>query len=131
MVGLMGFEPSFRGEARLPEIAGKCIISNRLLRCERAWMLSGAAAIAPPAAVTPGERIQASRQAPLARRVWAAFLAPRDRLGEGFSLPAAMAASRCACRRVAAETVPFFGSLNLTPARRASESPMAIACWRE
>jgi hypothetical protein len=36
-----------------------------------------------------------------------------------------------ALRRVAAETVPFFGGGSATPARRAFESPMAMACFAE
>src|SRR5262252_1319064 len=40
--------------------------------------------------------------------------------------PAAYA--RCALRRVFSEVWPFFGGASTTPARRAFERPMAIAC---
>ena len=36
-----------------------------------------------------------------------------------------------AARRVSSETVPFFGAFSFTPARRAFDSPIAIACWVE
>ena len=36
-----------------------------------------------------------------------------------------------ALRRVFADVVPFFGGGNATPARRAFESPIAIACFVE
>ncbi len=36
--------------------------------------------------------------------------------------------SRSACRRIFAETVPFLGGGNFTPARLALERPMAMAC---
>ena len=39
--------------------------------------------------------------------------------------------SRSATRRVRADVVPFFGGGRSTPARRALESPMAMACLVE
>src|ERR1051326_7332727 len=39
--------------------------------------------------------------------------------------------SRSACLRVRAEVVPFLGGANLTPARRALDRPMAMACLVE
>lgn len=39
--------------------------------------------------------------------------------------------SRAAARRVASEVAPFLGGLSFTPARRALDRPMAIACWVE
>jgi hypothetical protein len=36
--------------------------------------------------------------------------------------------SRVALRRASSETVPFFGGGNLTPARRALDNPIAMAC---
>jgi hypothetical protein len=41
----------------------------------------------------------------------------------------AFATSRAACRRVLAEAVRLFGGRSFTPARRALERPMAIACF--
>jgi hypothetical protein len=38
------------------------------------------------------------------------------------------ARSRDACLRVASEVLPAFGGGNSTPARRALDSPMAMAC---
>ena len=34
-----------------------------------------------------------------------------------------------ACLRVRLEAVPFFGALSFTPARRAFDRPIAIACF--
>src|SRR5438270_539530 len=39
--------------------------------------------------------------------------------------------SRAACFRVSADALPFFGAGKLTPARRALERPIAIACLAE
>jgi hypothetical protein len=39
--------------------------------------------------------------------------------------------SRAATLRVLSDTVPFLGVPSFTPARRAFDSPMAIACWVE
>ncbi len=57
--------------------------------------------------------------------------AARERFAEGF-LAAPLrpfATSRAACRRVRSETLPAFGGGSLTPARRAFERPMAMACF--
>ena len=61
------------------------------------------------------------------------FSAPRtalERRAEIFFFPAdcPLLRSRFACLRVRADVVPFFGALSFTPARRAFESPIAIAC---
>jgi hypothetical protein len=40
----------------------------------------------------------------------------------------AFAVSRAACRRVRAEAVRLFGGRSFTPARRALDRPIAIAC---
>jgi len=42
-----------------------------------------------------------------------------------------LAVSRSACFRARAEALPFFGALSFTPALRASDSPIAIACFVE
>jgi hypothetical protein len=42
---------------------------------------------------------------------------------------APFAASRAACFRVVADAVPFFGGGSFTPARRAFDNPIAIACF--
>ncbi len=62
-----------------------------------------------------------------------ARLVARERLREGFfRLPLRpLARSRLACLRVRAEALPRFGGGNFTPARRAFDKPMAIACWGE
>jgi len=39
--------------------------------------------------------------------------------------------SRAACLRVAFDALPFFGTANFTPARRALDRPNAIACLAE
>jgi hypothetical protein len=67
--------------------------------------------------------------APLSR--WRAFNAACDRLAEGFFPESAFSRSSCALCRVASEVSPGFGGANFTPARRALESPMAIACFVE
>jgi hypothetical protein len=55
-----------------------------------------------------------------------------DRLADGFVGPAAPRFnSRSACCRVFWETLPFVGGGSLTPARRAFDSPMAMACLVE
>lgn len=55
----------------------------------------------------------------------------RDRLAEGFLVAPlrALAESRSACFRACSEVVPLFGGASFTPARRAFESPIAIACF--
>ena len=56
----------------------------------------------------------------------------RERVLEGLRVPRRPAAeSRRALRRVRADVVPFFGGGSFTPARRALDSPMAIACLAE
>ena len=57
----------------------------------------------------------------------------RERRAEAFFLLPALALreSRAAARRVASEVVPFLGGLSFTPARRALDRPIAIACWVE
>ena len=67
--------------------------------------------------------------APLSR--WRAFNVAFDRLAVGFFPESAFSRSRCALCRVASEVSPGFGGANFTPARRALESPMAIACFVE
>ena len=39
--------------------------------------------------------------------------------------------SRLACSRVCSEVLPFFGGASFTPARRAFDSPIAMACCGE
>jgi hypothetical protein len=41
------------------------------------------------------------------------------------------AESRCACRRVLSEALPFFGGASFTPARRALDKPIAMACFED
>jgi hypothetical protein len=67
--------------------------------------------------------------APLSR--WSAFKVACDRLAEGFFPESAFSRSRCAWCRVASDVLPGFGGANFTPARRALESPMAMACFVE
>jgi hypothetical protein len=59
-----------------------------------------------------------------------ARIVARARLGEGdvFTPDCAAEYSLSAFRRVSSETVPFFGGGSFTPARRALDSPMAMAC---
>jgi hypothetical protein len=64
---------------------------------------------------------------PLSR--WSAFNVAFDRFEEGFFPEFAISRSRCALRRVASDVLPGFGGANFTPARRALESPMAMACF--
>jgi hypothetical protein len=61
------------------------------------------------------------------------FSIARERRAEVFFLPPLLAfrVSRAAARRVASEVVPFFGGLSCTPARRALDNPIAIACLVE
>ena len=60
-----------------------------------------------------------------------AFNVACDRLAEGFFPELAFSRSRWALRRVASEVLPGFGGASFTPARRALESPMAMACFAE
>src|SRR5438874_1139517 len=57
-----------------------------------------------------------------------AFLIARERLREGALRFAPFFSSRLALRRVSFEAAPFFGGGNRTPARRAFDKPIAIAC---
>src|SRR5438874_7273961 len=57
-----------------------------------------------------------------------AFLIARERLREGALRFAPLFSSRLALRRVSFEAAPFFGGGNRTPARRAFDKPIAIAC---
>jgi hypothetical protein len=54
----------------------------------------------------------------------------RERLAEGFAFrPRPFLRSRFACFRVRADALPFFGGGSFTPARRAFDRPIAIACF--
>ena len=59
-----------------------------------------------------------------------AFKVARERLLEGLDADACrpFAKSRAACLRVASDVLPDFGGGKSTPARRALDSPMAMAC---
>ena len=92
------------------------------------------------------ERVRAGRRR-AAERAWresalrdaeerfSRFRAPlvaRDRVREGFLRRApARLMSRLACFRVRADAFPRFGGGSFTPARRAFDKPMAIACSGE
>jgi hypothetical protein len=76
-------------------------------------------------------RDNASGEAAAALSRWRAFNVACDRLAEGFFPESAFSRSRCALRRVASEVLPSFGGANFTPARRALERPMAMACFVE
>ncbi len=96
------------------------------------------------------ERARGLRRVVAARRAWRdkarvdaalrgsrfkARVVARERFGDGWLArlrPAAVrpfAESRLACLRVRDEVVPFFGGGSLTPARRAFDRPIAIACF--
>jgi hypothetical protein len=62
-----------------------------------------------------------------------AFVVARERFADGRFFVAARPAAdaRWADLRVFADVVPFFGAGSFTPARRAFESPIAIACFVE
>lgn len=63
-----------------------------------------------------------------------AFNLARERVGEVCRLERGccpFSKSRCALRRLFSETLPRLGGGSFTPARRASERPMAIACFAE
>jgi hypothetical protein len=55
----------------------------------------------------------------------------RDRVVDIFFLDRPRLKAYCALRRVLAEAFPFWGGFSLTPARRALERPIAIACLVE
>ena len=62
-------------------------------------------------------------------RFSARFVA-RERVRETFlRVLRPFARSRFACFRVREEVLPRFGGGNFTPARRAFDKPIAIACW--
>jgi hypothetical protein len=55
----------------------------------------------------------------------------RERVEDRFFREPARRSAYRALRRVRADAVPFAGALSATPARRAFESPIAIACFAE
>jgi hypothetical protein len=58
----------------------------------------------------------------------------RERFADGVlfaGAPWPLAYAREALRRVFSDTVPFFGGGRSTPARRAFDSPMAMACFED
>jgi hypothetical protein len=58
-----------------------------------------------------------------------AVVVARERRAEGFFFEPLFATSCCARRRVDSEVSPFAGAGSGTPARRAFESAIAIACF--
>jgi hypothetical protein len=78
-----------------------------------------------PASITSGARLRSPSR-------FRAFVVARDRLAEIF-LPGdfTLRVSLAAFWRVAAEVVPSLGGGNFTPARRAFDRPMAMACLVE
>jgi len=60
---------------------------------------------------------------------FSAFRTARDRVGDGLRRDPAFRESRAACFFVLAD--PRFGGGSFTPARRALDNPMAIACLAE
>jgi hypothetical protein len=74
-------------------------------------------------------RDNAERDAALRPSRFRARLRAVDRVGEAFLPDLPRARSRAACLRVRAEAWPFRGGLSFTPARRAFDNPMAIACF--
>src|SRR2546426_4905297 len=61
-------------------------------------------------------------------RLSAAVIARERRVDAGFGPRAPAATARLALLRVFSEAAPFFGGGSFTPARRALDKPMAIAC---
>ncbi len=57
-----------------------------------------------------------------------ALVAAAERFAEGLRSAGVFASSRLACFRVLSLAFPFAGAFSLTPARRALDNPMAIAC---
>ena len=55
----------------------------------------------------------------------------RERVAEGFLLDRARLSAKAALRRVLADAFPLAGGASFTPARRAFERPMAMACFVE
>ena len=76
-------------------------------------------------------RESAARLAALLPSRLSAWVMARDRVREGGFAFLPTATSLLACLRVSAEAVPVFGGGSFTPARRALESPIAIACLVE
>ncbi|PYL70626.1 MAG: hypothetical protein DMF22_08905 [Verrucomicrobia bacterium] len=76
-------------------------------------------------------RESALREAAERRSRLSAPLVARARAREGFFLAPRrpFAKSRFACFRVRATVFPRLGGGNFTPARRAFDKPIAIACW--
>jgi hypothetical protein len=62
---------------------------------------------------------------------FSAELVAFDRFADGFRVPelAPFAVSRAACFRVPSDVLPSFGGASFTPARRAFDNPIAIACF--
>ena len=62
-----------------------------------------------------------------------ALFTARERVAEGFLRfrPRPLLASRAACFLVRADVLPFFGGGSFTPARRAFDNPIAMACLVE
>ena len=86
----------------------------------------------------PAPRLRAADRACAARagleaaerpsRRRAARIAPA-RLADGFRPERDRRSADCALRRILSDVVPFSGGGSCTPARRAFERPMAIACF--
>ncbi len=72
----------------------------------------------------PRDRFEAADRPSRRSAPWVA----RDRLAEGFRRDFARFNADFALRRVLADAFPFFGGWSFTPARRAFERPIAIAC---
>jgi hypothetical protein len=81
-----------------------------------------------PAAERPCRESAALDAAPCPSRLRALVVA-RDRFGFGFPTDAPFSESCFTFFRVSSETEPAFGAFSFTPARRAFESPIAIACF--
>ena len=73
-------------------------------------------------------RDNAFRDAALCPSRLSASRTARDRVADVFAGRLPCASAFFALRRVLAAAVPFFGAANFTPARRAFERPMAMAC---
>jgi hypothetical protein len=100
------------------------------------------AALRAAAERSAGERLRAAAFACFASEAfeaaecpscWSADSTARERRADtGFFAPSWPAAYACAAlRRVFSDVVPFLGGFRSTPARRAFERPMAIACLAE
>src|SRR5262249_47573493 len=76
-------------------------------------------------------RDNAVRDAALCPSRFSARSLARDLAGDALCPDFARERSRCACFRARALAWPFFGGLSFTPARRALERPIAIACFVE